>query len=154
MKRLLLCLILAGALAAAEPWPATSIPGEPPAAVLIDAYPRLIARTGALPRRAKLRHARQLWAILHPAARWYVPAWWLRAGAGVAWCESRGNPRAVSAGGHYRGKWQFDWGTWASVGGSGDPAAASEREQDHRAYRLWQSRGWAPWPVCGRLAGG
>jgi hypothetical protein len=44
-----------------------------------------------------------------------------------------------------RGKWQFQRGTWASVGGTGDPADATEREQDYRAYRLWQREGWAPW---------
>ena len=41
-------------------------------------------------------------------------------------CESGGNPTAVSSDGSYRGKYQFDYGTWESVGGSGDPAAAPE----------------------------
>lgn len=67
----------------------------------------------------------------------------------IARCESGGNPRAVSSGGLYRGKYQFDLGTWASVGGSGDPAAASEAEQDRRAAMLYMQRGPAPWPVCG-----
>jgi len=47
----------------------------------------------------------------------------------IAQCESGGNPRAVSADGQYRGKYQFSYGTWAGVGGSGDPAAASEAER-------------------------
>ena len=51
----------------------------------------------------------------------------------IAICESHGNPRAIGGGGRYRGKYQFDYGTWASVGGKGDPAAAPEREQDMRA---------------------
>lgn len=68
----------------------------------------------------------------------------------IAQCESGGNPGAVSPGGTYRGKYQFDYGTWASVGGSGDPAAASEAEQDRRAAILYSQRGSAPWPVCGR----
>ncbi len=68
----------------------------------------------------------------------------------IARCESGGNPRAVSANGLYRGKYQFDLRTWASVGGRGDPAAAPEREQDHRAMLLYQRRGAQPWPVCGR----
>src|SRR3954468_22052927 len=38
----------------------------------------------------------------------------------IAQCESGGNPRAVSADGQYRGKYQFDGSTWASLGGSGD----------------------------------
>lgn len=66
----------------------------------------------------------------------------------IAACESHGNPRAVSSTGKFRGKFQFDYGTWAGVGGSGDPAAASEAEQDFRAARLYRLRGGAPWPVC------
>lgn len=67
----------------------------------------------------------------------------------IAACESGGNPGAISPSGTYRGKYQFDYGTWASVGGSGDPAAASEQEQDERAAALYRARGSAPWPVCG-----
>ena len=71
--------------------------------------------------------------------------------AGIASCESGGDPTAVGGpGGIYRGKYQFDYGTWASVGGSGDPAAASEAEQDRRAAILYSRRGASPWPVCGR----
>jgi len=65
-------------------------------------------------------------------------------------CESGGNYRAVSSSGRYRGAYQFDRGTWASVGGSGDPAAASPAEQDYRALLLLRQRGTRPWPVCGR----
>lgn len=64
-------------------------------------------------------------------------------------CESGGDPTAVSSDGAYRGKYQFDYGTWASVGGSGDPAAASEAEQDYRAALLYAQSGSSPWPVCG-----
>jgi len=64
-------------------------------------------------------------------------------------CESGGDPTAVSADGTYRGKYQFDYGTWESVGGSGDPAAASEAEQDYRAALLYARSGSSPWPVCG-----
>jgi soluble lytic murein transglycosylase-like protein len=64
-------------------------------------------------------------------------------------CESGGDPTAVSSGGTYRGKYQFDYGTWESVGGSGDPAAASEAEQDYRAALLYSRSGSSPWPVCG-----
>ena len=67
----------------------------------------------------------------------------------IAACESGGDPRAVGGGGLYRGKYQFDRGTWASVGGSGDPAAAPEAEQDKRAAMLYARAGSAPWPVCG-----
>jgi hypothetical protein len=67
----------------------------------------------------------------------------------IAACESGGDPSAVSADGQYRGKYQFDQQTWASVGGSGDPAAAPEAEQDQRAAMLQAQAGSSPWPVCG-----
>lgn len=67
----------------------------------------------------------------------------------IAACESGGNPTAVSPDGTYRGKYQFSFSTWASVGGSGDPAAAPEREQDIRAAILYNQLGSKPWPVCG-----
>jgi hypothetical protein len=51
---------------------------------------------------------------------------------------------------HYRGAYQFDYQTWRSVGGTGDPAAASPAEQDYRARLLYQARGRQPWPACGR----
>jgi hypothetical protein len=68
----------------------------------------------------------------------------------IAACESGGDPGAIGGGGTYRGKYQFDRQTWAGVGGSGDPAAASETEQDRRAAMLYARAGAAPWPVCGR----
>ena len=67
----------------------------------------------------------------------------------IASCESGGNPTSVSSDGSYRGKYQFDTGTWASVGGKGDPAEASEAEQDYRAALLYSRAGSSPWPVCG-----
>lgn len=95
------------------------------------------ARARAERKLATLRAARE-------TARWRPHAH-LRA---IAQCESGGNPRAISPTGQYRGKYQFDFGTWASVGGSGDPAAASETEQDRRAMILYSRRGAQPWPVC------
>jgi transglycosylase-like protein len=68
----------------------------------------------------------------------------------IAQCESGGNPRAVGGGGRYRGLFQFDYGTWRGVGGSGDPAAAPAEEQYRRAAMLYRKRGASPWPVCGR----
>jgi hypothetical protein len=67
----------------------------------------------------------------------------------IASCESGGDPTAISSDGSYRGKYQFDFGTWESVGGSGDPAAAPEPEQDYRAALLYAQSGSSPWPVCG-----
>ncbi|MHB1139335.1 MAG: transglycosylase family protein [Microthrixaceae bacterium] len=70
--------------------------------------------------------------------------------ARIRHCESRGNYSIVSASGRYRGAYQFNYGTWAAVGGSGDPAAASPAEQDYRALLLLRQRGTRPWPHCGR----
>lgn len=66
----------------------------------------------------------------------------------IAQCESGGDPRAVSADGSYRGKYQFSRETWRSMGGKGDPAKASEREQDRRAAKLYRRAGTSPWPNC------
>ena len=88
--------------------------------------------------RRDLHHARALKRVEVPAAL-----------DAIAACESGGNPRAIGGGGLYRGKYQFDTATWASVGGSGDPAAAPEAEQDMRAARLYARAGATPWPICG-----
>ena len=66
----------------------------------------------------------------------------------IAECESGGNPRAVSSGGTYRGKYQFSRGTWRSLGGQGDPAAAAEAVQDRLALKLFRRSGISPWPNC------
>ena len=66
----------------------------------------------------------------------------------IASCESGGDPTAVNAAGYY-GKYQFDLGTWQSVGGSGNPAEAPESEQDYRAALLYSRAGSSPWPICG-----
>ncbi len=68
----------------------------------------------------------------------------------IAQCESGGDPHAVGGGGQFRGKYQFTRESWAAVGGSGDPAAAPEAEQDQRAAMLYQRSGASNWPVCGR----
>jgi hypothetical protein len=66
----------------------------------------------------------------------------------IAECESGGNPRAVSADGRYRGKFQFDMQTWRGLGGRGDPADAPESTQDRLALKLYRQRGSAPWGAC------
>jgi hypothetical protein len=66
-------------------------------------------------------------------------------------CESSGNYQALSPSGRYRGAYQFDFRTWESVGGTGDPVDASPEEQDLRARILYARRGSQPWPVCGRF---
>jgi len=66
----------------------------------------------------------------------------------IAACESGGDPTAVSADGRYRGKYQFSRATWRYMGGTGDPARASEAEQDRRAAKLLARAGTSPWPNC------
>jgi uncharacterized protein YabE (DUF348 family) len=68
--------------------------------------------------------------------------------AALAKCESGGRPDAVSSSGTYRGMYQFSRSTWASVGGSGDPAAASADEQTMRAQMLYARSGAGQWG-CG-----
>jgi hypothetical protein len=67
----------------------------------------------------------------------------------IAACESGGNPATDTGNGFY-GKYQFTLQTWASVGGTGNPAAAPEAEQNRRAALLYAREGASPWPVCGR----
>ncbi|MCF6744362.1 DUF348 domain-containing protein [Blastococcus sp. KM273128] len=69
--------------------------------------------------------------------------------AALAACESGGRPTAVSGTGKYRGMYQFSQATWNSVGGAGDPAAASADEQTYRAQLLYQRSGAGQWPHCG-----
>jgi peptidoglycan hydrolase-like protein with peptidoglycan-binding domain len=66
----------------------------------------------------------------------------------IAACESGGDPTAVSAGGRYRGKYQFSRETWRAMGGKGDPARAAEAEQDRLAAKLLAAAGTSPWPNC------
>jgi hypothetical protein len=67
----------------------------------------------------------------------------------IAQCESGGNPTTDTGNGFY-GKYQFDLQTWQAMGGTGNPAHASEAEQDRRAAALYAQTGPSPWPVCGR----
>ncbi|MGI5120184.1 ubiquitin-like domain-containing protein [Marinactinospora thermotolerans] len=71
--------------------------------------------------------------------------------AGLAQCESGGDPTAVNPAGYY-GLYQFSIPTWQSAGGSGLPSEASPEEQTMRAKTLYNMVGgnWqSQWPVCG-----
>lgn len=68
----------------------------------------------------------------------------------LAQCESGGRPGAVDPSGTYGGLYQFDAGTWRSLGGSGRPEDAPAAEQTYRAKKLYVQRGASPWPHCGR----
>ena len=66
----------------------------------------------------------------------------------IAACESGGNPTTDTGNGYY-GKYQFSLETWQRMGGTGNPAQASEALQDQLAAKLYAQEGAAPWPVCG-----
>ncbi|MER6381825.1 ubiquitin-like domain-containing protein [Streptomyces sp. NPDC001233] len=73
---------------------------------------------------------------------------------GLATCESGGRPDAVDPSGTFGGLYQFDAGTWHSLGGNGRPQDAPAEEQTFRAKKLYTRRGATPWPSCGsRLHG-
>jgi Transglycosylase-like domain len=117
---------------------APSAAAEPSSSYTVDAAHREAVReartkTAAATARAKRKAA----PPVSPALR------------AIAECESGGDPRAIGGGGLYRGKYQFSVGTWRGVGGTGDPAAASEAEQDRRATILYERSGPGQWPVCG-----
>jgi transposase len=99
-----------------------------------DSTPRLARRVRALRRELARKPAA-------PAAPPVLEA--------IAACESGGNPATDTGNGFY-GKYQFTAQTWASVGGTGNPAQAGEAEQDRRAAALYAREGASPWPVCGR----
>jgi hypothetical protein len=67
-------------------------------------------------------------------------------------CESGGNYR-INTGNGYYGAYQFNLGTWQSVGGTGYPHQNPPEVQDEMATRLYERRGWAPWPSCSRSRG-
>ncbi|MFD0150117.1 ubiquitin-like domain-containing protein [Streptomyces sp. NPDC055721] len=70
--------------------------------------------------------------------------------AALAACESGGRPNAVDPSGTYGGLYQFDPGTWRSLGGTGTAQNAPAAEQTFRAKKLYVQRGASPWPHCGR----
>ncbi|HEX4429550.1 MAG TPA: transglycosylase family protein [Frankiaceae bacterium] len=67
-------------------------------------------------------------------------------------CESGGN-YAIATGNGYYGAYQFDAGTWASLGFGGLPSQAAPWVQDEAVAKLWRMRGWAPWPGCSSSLG-
>ncbi len=67
-------------------------------------------------------------------------------------CESGGN-YGINTGNGYYGAYQFDLRTWRGVGGNGYPHQNPPHVQDEMATRLYEQRGWSPWPSCSRSRG-
>jgi Transglycosylase-like domain len=154
MRKLLpipvLCLAFAVPAIAAEPQKVAPDDGSDGASLIDVALPDPLAihqaqqrkRRAAVRRRAQAERRAEARRLAEAVA---VPAH-LQA---IALCESGGDPTAIGGGGLYRGKYQFSVETWRAVGGSGDPAAAPEAEQDRRAIALYDQSGAGQWPVCG-----
>ncbi len=73
-------------------------------------------------------------------------------------CESWGDYTIVSRNGLYYGAYQFEIRTWDDVASRHAPqlvgtlpSEASPQQQDFLAQKLYDERGWQPWPVCGAL---
>jgi hypothetical protein len=67
-------------------------------------------------------------------------------------CESGGN-YAINTGNGFYGAYQFDTRTWAGLGYSGLPSSSPASVQDEAAHKLYNSRGWSPWPACSAKLG-
>lgn len=67
-------------------------------------------------------------------------------------CESSGNYH-VNTGNGYYGAYQFNLATWHGLGYPGLPSDASPAVQDAAAQKLYNQRGWQPWPACSAKLG-
>lgn len=67
-------------------------------------------------------------------------------------CEST-NRYTVNTGNGYYGAYQFDLPTWRGLGYTGLPSDAPPAVQDEAALKLYEQRGWQPWPACSRKLG-
>jgi len=70
----------------------------------------------------------------------------------IAQCESSGDWSDDTGNGFYGGL-QFTLESWQTVGGTGNPADASEDEQIMRAQMLEHLQGWKAWPECATQLG-
>ncbi len=129
--------------ASLETSPSPTVAADAPIAQTLRLYARDLRTERRLAREKRERQKRR-------RARAAANAGPTGALAAIAQCESGGNPRAIGGGGTYRGMYQFSYATWAAVGGSGDPAAASVAEQTRRAQILYDTAGPSQWPVCGQ----
>lgn len=151
VRKLILTFLIAGLVAVPTAFAATDAPSFAPVKdVLTDTPADYTVPAGFSEARRERREAERLSQVrerrVAEAQASAVPP---RLQA-IATCESGGDPTAIGGGGLYRGKYQFSMETWTAVGGSGDPAAAPEAEQDRRAALLYEQSGPGQWPVCGQ----
>lgn len=71
-------------------------------------------------------------------------------------CEASGNYAANTGNGYY-GAYQFNFSTWQGYA-EGEwknqlPYLAPPSVQDQAALKLYQARGWQPWPACSQKLG-
>jgi hypothetical protein len=115
-------------------------PQSIPKATIVLVKPQFIAQPLAPPAPARVSRGTPRTAAAVPGDVW----------ARLRACESPTN-----GGTRYRGYYQFSASSWASAGGTGDPAAASLEEQTARAqYLAAHSDPAHQWPVCWRRANG
>jgi hypothetical protein len=143
-KPIVLVVLCCAAAVPAVAFAASGTSADSPSRKLVSA--KLLKNPLDAPRAAAAKRAKARAAARRKAAR--AAAQVSPHLQSIAQCESGGDPHAIGGGGLYRGKYQFNTGTWQSVGGKGDPAAASEAEQDKRAAILYARSGPGQWPVC------
>lgn len=141
MTRALLFLSIIGAAVSCSSHPRPAAP----APLTVATHPPKTSTPATTPRPTPTRASRTRPFIGLTAPGSGSPLDW----AALRRCESSDNYHDRDSA-TYRGAYQFDRRTWASVGGTGDPADASPAEQDMRARSLYAVRGRQPWPVCGR----
>lgn len=159
------------AVSASEPfWKAKGCDHGHKSAVAYERLRTLLRHTRPTVRRERVQHyatcvatrakahaahvrARGHWAWRHSYPQVFrirtnrFAPWVLSYLAALRPCESGGN-YSIDTGNSFYGAYQFTWGTWASVGGSGNPAHAAPAEQDYRAAVLLTSSGPQHWPNC------
>jgi hypothetical protein len=139
--------------------PESSTPADPTTSttvtMTVPTTPRRTTTTFTLPE-AETEETDEEWWEAQPG---YVPPARAVLLACIRSYEENDDPKkgpvgyASDTGNGYFGAYQFNLGTWLSVGGSGNPAHASPAEQDERAWQLYLSRGLAPWPTPARRCG-
>jgi peptidoglycan hydrolase-like protein with peptidoglycan-binding domain len=67
-------------------------------------------------------------------------------------CESTSN-YGINSGNGFYGAYQFNLQTWHGLGYPGLPSDAAPAVQDQAAQRLYDARGWQPWPACSARLG-